>query len=213
MVVLQVPYLERARDRSGAGIASVMIRSGIGYAIPSTVIRQWLTENHLFAEGQSSTPVAAHTTTVLPSAGRSFVTGHVLFTIAQVLPKDVDLYNLAVYHYEGALALRPQDPRILRSVGVAYAALGRFDDAIVAITKALDKEPGSALFAYELGLAQEAKGLVAEAILTWRHFLDSESSAPDSEGWQVKISEAVSRVRTTMAAAPLVPTAIPISTK
>jgi hypothetical protein len=213
MVVLQVPYLERARDRSGAGIGSVMIRSGIGYAIPSTVIRQWLTENHLSAEGQPSSPVAAHTATLLPSAGRSFATGHVLFTIAQVLPKDVDLYNLAVYHYEGALALRPQDPRILRSVGVAYAALGRFDDAIVAITKALDKEPGSALFAYELGLAQEAKGLVAEAILTWRHFLDSESSAPDSEGWQVKISEAVSRVRTTMAAAPLVPTAIPISTK
>ena len=213
MVVLQVPYLERARDRSGAGIGSVMIRSGIGYAIPSTVIRQWLTENHLSAEGQSSTPVAAHTATLLPSAGRSFVTGHVLFTIAQVLPKDVDLYNLAVYHYEGALALRPHDPRLLRSVGVAYAALGRFDDAIVAITAALDKEPGSALFAYELGLAQEAKGLVAEAIITWRHFLDRESSAPDSDGWHVKISEAVSRVRPTMAVAPLAPTAIPISIK
>ena len=213
MVVLQVPYLERARDRSGAGIGSVMIRSGIGYAIPSTVIREWLAENHLSAEGQPATPVAAHIPTLLPSAGRSFATGHVLFTIAQVLPKDVDLYNLAVYHYEGALALRPHDSRLLRSVGVAYAALGRFDDAIGAITKALYEEPGSAMFAYELGLAQEAKGLVAEAIITWRHFLDRESSAPDSDGWQVKISEAVSRVRTTTAAAPLVPTAIPISNK
>jgi hypothetical protein len=83
----------------------------------------------------------------------------------------------------------------------------------VAITEALDREPASALVAYELGLAQEAKGLVAEALITWRHFLDRESSAPDSDGWQVKISEAVSRVRTTMAAAPLVPTAIPITIK
>jgi tetratricopeptide (TPR) repeat protein len=214
MVVLQVPYLERARDRSGAGIGSVMIRSGIGYAIPSTVIRQWLTENHLFAEGQSSTPVAAHTTTVLPSAGRSFVTGHVLFTIAQTLPKDADLYNLAVYHFESALALRPHDSRLLRSVGIAYAALGRYDDAIVAMTEALDREPASALLSYELGLAQEAKGLVAEAIITWRHFLDRESTGSDNDGWHVKISEAVSRTRTTMATAPpLVSTATPINLK
>jgi tetratricopeptide (TPR) repeat protein len=213
MVVLQVPYLERARDRSGAGIGSVMLRSGIGYAIPSTVIRQWLTENRLSAEGASAFPVAAHTAPLLPSAGRSFVTGHVLFTIAQVLPKDVDLYNLAVYHYEGALALLPHDPRLLRSAGIAYAAVGRFDDAIAAMTEALDREPASALVAYELGLAQEAKGLAADALITWRSFLDRANLAPDDDGWRVKISAAVTRMRTTMAATSSVPTAIPISIK
>ena len=209
MVVLQVPYLERARDRNGAGIGSVMIRSGIGYAIPTTVIRQWLAENQLSAEGQSPLPAAASMGELLPSADRSFVTGHIVFTIAQVLPKDSDLYNLAVYHYEGALALRPHDPRLLRHIGVAYAALGRFDEAIRAMVEAQDKEPESAVLAYELGLAQEAKGLTSDALLTWRNFLDYAKTAPDAQGWRLKIREAVTR--TTIAAAPSLPGATPIS--
>ncbi len=208
MVVLQVPYLERARDRNGAGIGSVMIRSGIGYAIPTTVIRQWLAENQLSAAGQSP-PAAAGTGELLPSADRSFVTGHIVFTIAQVLPKDSDLYNLALYHYEAAMALRPHDPRLLRHIGMAYAALGRFDDAIRAMGEALDKEPESAMLAYELGLAQEAKGLTSDALLTWRNFLDYAKNAPDAQGWRLKIREAMTR--TTLAAAPSLPGATPIS--
>ena len=209
MVVLQVPYLERARDRNGTGIGSVMIRSGISYAIPTTVIRQWLTENQLSAEGQRPLPAAARMGEWLPSADRSFVTGHIVFTIAQVLPKDSDLYNLALYHYEAALALRPHDPRLLRHIGVTYAALGRFDEAIRAMVEAQDKEPESAMLAYELGLAQEAKGLTSDALLTWRNFLDYVKTAPDAQGWQLKIREAVTR--TTIAAAPSLPSATPIS--
>jgi hypothetical protein len=212
MVVLQVPYLERARDRAGAGIGSVMLRSGIGYAIPSTVIRQWLAENRLSTAGAGIPPSSVAAGELRPSAGRSFVTGHLLFTIAQVLPKDPDLYNLAVYHYEAALALQPHDPRLLRHVGITYTALGRIDDAIIAMTKARDKEPASALLAYELGLAQEAKGLAADALTTWRNFLSSATGAPDAEGWQAKIIEAVGRMGTTIASVP-VATAIPISTK
>ena len=209
MVVLQVPYLERARDRNGLGIGSVMIRSGISYAIPTTVIRQWLAENQLSAKGQSPLPAAASMGELLPSADRSFVTGHIVFTIAQVLPKDSDLYNLALYHYEAAVALRPHDPRLLRHTGVAYAALGRFDEAIRAMVEAQDKEPESAVLAYELGLAQEAKGLTSDALLTWRNFLDYAKTAPDAQGWQLKIREAVTR--TTIAAAPSLPSATPIS--
>ena len=211
MVVLQVPYLERARDRNGAGIGSVMIRSGIGYAIPTTVIRQWLAENQLSAEGQSPLPAGASMGELLPSADRSFVTGHIVFTIAQILPKDSDLYNLALYHYEAAMALRPHDPRLLRHIGVVYAALGRFDEAIRAMVEALDKEPESAMLAYELGLAQEAKGLTSDALLTWRNFLAYAKTVPDAQGWQLKIREAVTR--TTIAAAPSLPDATPISIK
>jgi len=211
MVVLQVPYLERARDRNGAGIGSVMIRSGISYAIPITVIRQWLAENQLSAEGHSPLPAAAGMGELLPSADRSFVTGHIVFTIAQVLPKDPDLYNLALYHYEAAMALRPHDSRLLRHIGVVYAALGRFDEAIRAMVEAQDKEPESAMLAYELGLAQEAKGLTSDALLTWRNFLTYAKTAPDAQGWQLKIREAVTR--TTIAAAPSLPDATPISIK
>ena len=211
MVVLQVPYLERARDRSGAGIGSVMIRSGIGYAIPTSVIHQWLGENQLVAEGQAPLPSEVRTGELLPSAGRSFATGHVLFTIAQILPKDVDLYNLAVYHYEAALELLPNDVRTLRHIGVAYAALGRFDDAIEAMTEAFEQEPNSAMLAYELGLAQEAKGLPAQALATWGSFLEHWKSLPDVEGWQVKIREAVVRTKTPLAAVVPVPVAVQVS--
>ena len=211
MVVLQVPYLERARDRSGAGIGSVMIRSGIGYAIPISVIREWLGENQLVAEGQSPSPSEVRSGELLPSAGRSFATGHVLFTIAQILPKDVDLYNLAVYHYEAAVALRPHDAQFLRHIGVAYAALGRYDDAIVVMTEALGQEPNSAMLAYELGLAQEAKGLLAQALTTWGSFLEHSQSIPDVEGWQVKIREAVVRTKTPIAAVVPAPVAVQVS--
>ena len=96
MVVLSVPYLERARDKSGTPLGSVKMKSGIGYSIPATVIRQWMAANHLSAHPTvgSSRPSQGST----PSADRSFATGHLLQTIAMVLPKDEDLYNLAVNH-------------------------------------------------------------------------------------------------------------------
>jgi hypothetical protein len=211
MVVLQVPYLERARDRKGTGIGSVMIRSGIGYAIPAAVIRRWLTDNNLSpqAEAVASEPVAPGNP--LATAETSFATGHLLYTIAQVLPKDPDLYELAVYHYEAALETRPHDPKVLRHVGLAYAALGRFDDAILVMQEALAQVPQSALFAYELGLAQEAKGQGPEALKTWRSFLDGSASSVDPGGWQTRMREAVNRVQ----GMPLTqaPTATPTSAK
>src|SRR5437660_10805803 len=48
MVVHTVPYLERAKDRAGAPVGNVVMKSGIGYSIPAPVIREWLTVNHLW---------------------------------------------------------------------------------------------------------------------------------------------------------------------
>lgn len=211
MVVLQVPYLERARDRKGTGIGSVMIRSGIGYAIPASVVRQWLTENNLSPQDGAINPVPLATRNSSATAETSFATGHLLYTIAQVLPKDPDLYELAAYHYEAALNERPNDPKILRHVGLAYAALGRFDDAIKVMQAALAREPQSALFAYELGLAQEAKGQGSEALQTWRRFLDASASSLDPGGWQTRMREAVNRVQGAPLA--LAPSATPTSAK
>src|SRR5215831_8491614 len=47
LVVTTVPYLERAKDAQGVAIGSVMMKSGISYAIPALVIRQWLASHHL----------------------------------------------------------------------------------------------------------------------------------------------------------------------
>ena len=202
MVVLQVPYLERARDRSGAGIGSVMIRSGIGYAIPSSVIRQWLAEKGLESRGElaSSVPLASGAD-LQPSADRSFATGHLIFTIAQVLPKDPDLYLLAIYHYQAALALHPQDANLMRHLGISYSALGRFDEAVEVMLNAFANEPTSAMVAYELGLAQEANGRGTDALATWRKFLEQASAVSDPEGWRVKMRDAVDRLNLSSAAA------------
>jgi S1-C subfamily serine protease len=58
MVTQTVPYLERAKDKNGAVVASVTIRSGIGYAIPATRIRQWLVEHRLLSLDQLSRAAA-----------------------------------------------------------------------------------------------------------------------------------------------------------
>jgi hypothetical protein len=208
MVVLQVPYLERARDRNGTRIGSVMIRAGIGYAIPVFTISRWLADNGLAAEGQPVSSSPGNALELAPSAERSFATGHVIYAIAQVLPKDPDLYNLAIYHFEAAVKLQPQESSFLRHLGIAYAASGRFDDAIQVMREALGHEPGSALLAYELGLAQEAKGLRNDALNTWEQFLGRPpASSPDS--WRDKMHEAVDRLRA-MTASPKVLTAIPV---
>ena len=83
--------------------------------------------------------------------------------------------------------------------------------SIRAMGEALDKEPESAMLAYELGLAQEAKGLTSDALLTWRNFLDYAKNAPDAQGWRLKIREAMTR--TTLASAPSLAGATPVSTK
>jgi len=119
-----------------------------------------------------------------------------------VLPKDEDLYNLAVNHYETALSLRPNDPQILRQLGIAYAALGRLDDAIKTMRLALHDDPVSPLVVYELGLALEAKGLPQEAVTTWEGFLLHTNPPGDSEGFNLKIRQALARLKPMSANAP-----------
>jgi hypothetical protein len=201
MVVLQVPYLERARDRNGTGIGSVMLRSGIGYAIPATTINTWLVEHGLHAEVRSLIDPPVMSGDLVPSSERSFATGHLLHTIAKTLPKDADLYNLAIYHYEAAYALRPDDAKLLRHLGIAYATMGRLDDAIRVMREAVAHHPASGALVYELGLVQEAKGLRTDALNTWQNFLGRSNPAPDPDGWQDKMRMAVVRVKTGPAAA------------
>jgi S1-C subfamily serine protease len=196
MVALQVPYLERARDRNGAGIGSVMLRSGIGYAIPASTIRRWLAENGLHAQGRVPAQPSSGSGDLVPSAQRSFATGHLINTIAKTLPKDADLYNLAIYHYEAALAVDPNDAKLVRHLGMAYLTMDRVDDAIRLMRDAVAHHPGSPALVYELGLAQEAKGLRADALNTWQNFLRRSNPAPDPDGWQDKMRTAVVRVKT-----------------
>lgn len=165
MVVTTVPYLERAKDRSGVAIGSVTMKSGISYSIPALVIQQWLDRNRLLSSPPQSLPWSQRPkpTNVGAEANRSFATGHLLHTLAMVLHEDSDLMNLAVRHYEAAAVLRPSAPWITRNLGLAYATLGRWEQALEAYYKTLELTPNDPEVLTDAGLAWQRTGRLERA--------------------------------------------------
>ena len=160
MVVTTVPYLERARDRSGSSIGSVTMKSGIGYSIPAPVIRSWLAKQGLAARPVSTVALSRPVGWRLaePDAARSFATGHLLQTIAMVLHDDSDLLKLAINHYETALSLRPDAFWAARNVARAHASLGQWNEAAEAYEQALRQSPDDVALLTDAGLAWQKTG-------------------------------------------------------
>jgi hypothetical protein len=163
MVVTTVPYQERAKDRSGSTIGSVTMKSGIGYSIPSPVIRRWLSSQHV-AVRSAPAPRVFPPRGVEPEVDRSFATGHLLHTIATVLRHDQDLLRLAIDHYEIAVAMRPDASWMTRNLGQAYAAVGQWDRALEVYLKGLRQLPGDSALLSDAGLACERTGRKERAV-------------------------------------------------
>jgi Flp pilus assembly protein TadD len=53
------------------------------------------------------------------------------------------LWNEAVFRFERALTKRPDDPKLLNDLAVAYEAVGRFDDASATYKRAVAAAPGN----------------------------------------------------------------------
>jgi len=178
MVVTTVPYLERAKDRSGVAIASVTMKSGISYSIPAPRIRQWLASRHL-----SSRPSPPGRTQRLfppvaePEVSRSFATGHLLQTMAMVLHGDADLLKLAVEHFHAAAESRPDAPWIARNLGLAYASLEQWDQAMHAYNKAMTLAPDDPDLLTEAAHAWQRAGKAEDAVALYRAAL---RQSPDS---------------------------------
>ena len=171
MVVTTVPYLERAKDRNGTAIGSVSMKSGIGYSIPAAFIRQWLISHHLNAGTTSAhRGIVKHTVShgPEPEAERSFVTGHLLHSIATVLHNDSDLLHLAIFHYEMAAKLKPDAPWIARNLGLAYADDGQWPRALQAYMKGLEFAPHDPGLLTDAGLAWERTGDHEQAVASYR---------------------------------------------
>ena len=173
MVVHTVPYLERAKDRSGAAIGSVIMKSGIGYSIPASVIRQWLTSNRLLPSLPILPTRLEPTVDANAEANRSFATGHLLHIIAMALQQDQELLNLAAFHYENAAALRPEAPWITRNLGLVSASLGRWEQALQAYQRALRYSPKDPALLADAGLAWERSGNRERAIEFYRAAIQS----------------------------------------
>ena len=174
MVVTTVPYLERARDRSGTSIGNVTMKSGIGYSIPAQVIQRWLAKQHLSSRpvmAGASHPAGAQVVgwrVAEPDAARSFATGHLLQTIAMVLHDDTDLLKLAVHHYETALNLRPDAFWVTRNLARAYASLAQWDKAAESYEQALKHAPEDVALLTDAGLAWQKVGLSERAREAYR---------------------------------------------
>ncbi|HJU03606.1 MAG TPA: tetratricopeptide repeat-containing serine protease family protein, partial [Nitrospiraceae bacterium] len=168
MVVTTVPYLERAKDRSGAAIGSVSMKSGIGYSIPATVIRRWLESKSLVARPSPYRAAVAGVAGLEPEAHRSFATGHLLHMIALVFQHDADLLRLAVQHYETAVSLNSESAWMARNLGQAYAALGRWDEALEHYQTALERGSHDAALLSDAGVAWEHTGRQDRAADSYR---------------------------------------------
>ena len=196
MVVTTVPYLERAKDSHGVAIGSVMMKSGISYSIPAPVIRQWLAANHL----SPSPPPPAGSRQPLPNvaepdADRSFATGYLLQTIAMVLHGDADLLKLAIRHYRVAAQLRPDTPLIVRNLGLAYASLEQWDEAVQAYSRAVALAPNDPELLTDAAVAQQRSGRAEEAATLYQAALNTVDSPAEKERVNSKMRSAITRLK------------------
>jgi S1-C subfamily serine protease len=202
MVTQTVPFVERARDGDGKVLGSVMMRSGIGYAIPATRIRLWLLEHGIVTPAQlshsSSAARSSRVDDALVSANRSFATGHLVHTMALVLSKDSDLLELAVSHYEAALEQHRGASWIMCNLGMAYFFLGKKDKAAAKFAEAFQNDPTSATAAYHLGQQNDSPNM-------WDVILAKLPLSADQNEWNTNMREAVTRAKlvSTSIAAPV----------
>ncbi|HJR77743.1 MAG TPA: trypsin-like peptidase domain-containing protein [Nitrospiraceae bacterium] len=141
LVVHSVPYLERSKNHQGEVIGTVMLRAGLSYCIPASLLRTWLEKSHLsFTEGPHRQPGPAK-----GSSGRQAATfaatAHLLHAMASVLHGDSDLLDLSIHHYEASLRLDPERADVLRDLALAWVGKNDLERARTAFERALTLTP------------------------------------------------------------------------
>ena len=151
LVVQTVPYVEPVKDAGGKRLGSVMMRAGLGYSIPASLIRDWLHQSHIpfAAKEEHEPPVAAQSND--PPIRVFLTTAHLLHLMATVLRHDRDLLDLAIQHYQSALHLEADRPDILRNLGLAFAAKGEMGLAQVAYERAFTLTPKDPVLLKNMG--------------------------------------------------------------
>jgi tetratricopeptide (TPR) repeat protein len=76
------------------------------------------------------------------------------------LQKD---YPAALEGFQKLLGEHPDDPLVLRYIGMTYDRLNRLDEAVAAFTRALKSAPGDLAATFFLGVAEYKRGRLAEA--------------------------------------------------
>jgi len=151
LVVHTVPYVEQVKNARNERLGSVMMRAGLSYSIPVSRLRDWLEKNHIVFSAKKTREIPlAPREKDLPT--RAFLTtAHLLHVMAAVLHQDRDLLDLAIHHYESALALEPDRPDVLRNLGLAFAAKGEVDLARATYQRAFAQTPSDPVLLKNMG--------------------------------------------------------------
>jgi Flp pilus assembly protein TadD len=101
---------------------------------------------------------------------------------ALALEKQDD-FDGAVTSYRLALRDRPNDPRILQNMAIAYSRLGRLDDAVRSYNRALTFDPGLSGAHYGLAFLLLKRGDDDGAKQHLTAFLQHPPAGDESERW------------------------------
>ena len=144
LVVHSVPYLERTKNHQGEVIGTVMLRAGLSYCIPASLLRAWLQKSHLaFTEGTlpPPNPMSPISGTPARQAASFAATAHLLHAMASVLHGDSELLDLSIHHYEAALRIDPERPDVLRDLALAFVGKNDLERAKTFFDRALILTP------------------------------------------------------------------------
>lgn len=92
-------------------------------------------------------------------------------------------YDAALTSYRLALRDRPNDPRILQNMAIAFSRTGRIEEAIRSYRRALDLDPKLSGAHYGIAFLLLKRGDSAAAGEHLAAFLEHPPSGPDAERW------------------------------
>ena len=84
--------------------------------------------------------------------------------------------------------MKPNSGFIIDSLGWAYFRLGRYDDAVAELTRALELMPSDPVVNDHLGDAFWMTGRKLEAVFQWKHALSHKPTKDDEVKIQQKLS-------------------------
>jgi len=141
LVVHSVPYLERSKNHQGEVIGTVMLRAGLSYCIPASLLRTWLQKSHLDIPGEPNWQLIPASSAPGRQAATFAATAHLLHAMASVLHGDSELLDLSIHHYEAALRLDPARADVLRDLALAWVGKNDLERARTVFDRALALTP------------------------------------------------------------------------
>ena len=104
-------------------------------------------------------------------------------------------YDAALTSYRLALRDRPNDPKILQNIAIAYSRTGRLEEAIRAYRRTLEVAPDQSGAHYGLAFLLLKRGDVAGAMLHLESFLTRPPANDEMERWVRHAEQTLSALR------------------